>query len=104
MKISSKAKLSALLIIASSAMIASSANAKAGDAKLFNCMDKKTFTMDSECMSKQISSNIAFKKAENSVLENATEVSDKAIATMTFNPKTLTIDKKIYYQWLWMIE
>ncbi|MBF7074969.1 pyridine nucleotide transhydrogenase [Glaciecola sp. MH2013] len=68
------------------------AAAEAGDAKLFNCMDKKTLTMNSECMSKQISSNIAFKKVEESLIQNANQVSDRAIATMTFDPKTLSIE------------
>ena len=67
--------LKAIMLITVSA-IAMSANAKSGEAKLFNCMDKTTFEMNSECMSQQIASN----------------VSDRAIATMTFNPKTMSID------------
>jgi hypothetical protein len=72
--------------------IAMSANANAGEAKLFNCMDKTTLTMNSECMSKQIASNLVFKRAEEAVIQKASDVSDKAIATMTFDPKTMTIE------------
>ena len=91
MKFSSKAKVVATLIIAVSAMVSASANAKTGDAKLFNCMDKTTFAINSECMSKQISSNITFKQAEYKIIQTASEVSDRAIATITFDPKTLNI-------------
>jgi len=83
--------LKAIMLITVSA-IAMSANAKAGEAKLFNCMDKSTFEVNSDCMSKQIASNLVFKRAEEAVILKATDVSDRAIATMTFDPKTLTID------------
>jgi hypothetical protein len=81
----------ALMLITVSA-VAMSANAKSGEAKLFNCMDKSTFAVNSECMSKQIASNLVFKRAEEAVITKASEVSDRAIATMTFNPKTMSID------------
>lgn len=83
--------LKAIMLITVSA-IAMSANAKSGEAKLFNCMDKSTFEINSECMSKQIASNLDFKRAEEAVIQKATDVSDRAIATMTFDPKTLSID------------
>ena len=83
--------LKAIMLITVSA-IAMSANAKPGEAKLFNCMNKSTFEMNSECMSKQIASNLVFQQAEEAVIQKATNVSDRAIATMTFDPKTLSID------------
>lgn len=83
--------LQAIMLITVSA-IAMSANAKPGEAKLFNCMDKASFEMNSECVSQQISSNLVFKRAEEAVFQKASDVSDRAIATMTFNPKTMSID------------
>jgi hypothetical protein len=83
--------LKVIMLITVSA-IAMSANAKSGEAKLFNCMDKSTFEVNSECMSKQIASNLVFKRAQEAVFQQASDVSDRAIATMTFNPKTMSID------------
>ncbi|MFT4653283.1 MAG: hypothetical protein ACJA0G_000190 [Kangiellaceae bacterium] len=63
-----------------------------GETKAFNCMNKKTFEINSECISHNIESNLVFQKAEKAVLENADNASDRALATMTFNSRTMTIN------------
>jgi|GEM_PF-1204971 len=80
----------ASLLSASTASFATtSAN---GETKAFNCMDKKTFEINSECISQNIQDNLVFQKAEKAVLVNADNASDRALATMTFDNRTMTIN------------
>lgn len=79
-------------MILSATAIAQAATPSAGDAKPFNCIDKTTFAVNSECMSQEIESNLVFKQAEVAIVENAALVSDRAMATLTFNEETMTIN------------
>ena len=81
-----------LAIILSAAAAAQASSPSAGDAKPFNCIDKTTFAVNSECMSQEIESNLVFKQAEVAIVENAALVSDRAMATLTFNEETMTIN------------
>tara|TARA_B100002003_G_C13818609_1_gene403109 strand:- start:295 stop:600 length:306 start_codon:yes stop_codon:yes gene_type:complete len=72
--------------------IISIAHAESGN-QLFQCMDKKTFKVNSECMSQNITSNVRFKEAEQQVFTQAEEArGDYAVATMTFDPSKMQID------------
>lgn len=79
-----------LLLLAVSASSFASSDTD-GETKTFNCMDKKTFEINSECISQNIESNLVFKKAQKAVLDNANDASDRALATMTFDSRTMTI-------------
>ncbi|QCZ92543.1 pyridine nucleotide transhydrogenase [Salinimonas iocasae] len=69
------------------------AHAESNENQLFDCMDRTTFEVNSECMSNQITSNIRFKEAEQKVVNMASESrGDYAIATMTFDPRKMQID------------
>ncbi|MFT6270344.1 MAG: hypothetical protein ACJAVV_003178 [Alphaproteobacteria bacterium] len=86
--------LSALLALSALAVSATSfaSSNTDGETKAFNCMDKKTFEINSGCISQNIESNLVFQKAEKAVLVNADNASDRALATMTFNSRTMTIN------------
>ena len=77
-----------LLVVAGSSFASTNTN---GETKTFNCMDKKTFEINNECMSQDIESNLVFKKAQKAVLENTSDASDRALASMTFDSRTMTI-------------
>lgn len=62
-----------------------------GEAKPFDCVDKKTFEVKAECLSNNIENNLEFKNAEKTVFKNASEASDRALASMTFDSRTMTI-------------
>jgi hypothetical protein len=91
MKLATSAKLLAsILVVVSGATHA--ATEQPGDSKLFKCMDAKTFELNAQCMSKKIESNIVFKQSQTDLLNAASDSSDRAIATMTFDPKTFSIE------------
>lgn len=84
-------QLSALILgLISLSTFAASANT--GETKTFTCMDKKTFEINSECMSQDIESTLVFQKAEKAVVEEATNVNDRALASVTFDARTMTIN------------
>jgi uncharacterized protein YjiK len=72
--------------------ISFAATEQPGDSKLFSCMDAKTFELNSQCLSKKIESNMVYKQAQTDLVQAASDASDRAIATMTFNPETFTIE------------
>lgn len=81
--------LSAILILASASSFA--APDTKGEAKTFDCMDKKTFEIKNECMTSNIESNLVFQKAQKAVIKDANAIGDRAMATMTFDSRTMTI-------------
>lgn len=85
-----KVLLASILTVVSSLSLA--ATEQPGDSKLFSCMDAKSFELNSQCLSKKIESNMVFKQAQAEVLQAASDASDRAIATMTFDPQTFTIE------------
>jgi len=85
-----KPVLAAMLF--ATAMAAQATSPTNGEAKTFNCMDKTTFAINSECMSQKIESNLVFKAAEKEVMDDIANASDRAMATITFYPETMTIN------------
>lgn len=77
-----------LLVVSASSFASTNTD---GETKTFNCMDKQTFEINSGCMSQNIESNLVFKKAQKAVLDSAKDASDRALATMTFDSRTMTI-------------
>lgn len=78
-------------VLFASAMAAQATSPANGEAKTFNCMDKTTFAINSDCMSQKIESNLVFKAAEKEVMDDIANASDRAMATITFYPETMTI-------------
>ncbi|WP_100644403.1 pyridine nucleotide transhydrogenase [Alteromonas facilis] len=74
------------------ALGATGAHAKAGDNQAFDCMDAKTFEINSECMATQISSNMAFTSAQQNIVMSAQESSENAMATVSFYPELRLIE------------
>jgi hypothetical protein len=76
------------------AMLATSfaASSADGETKAFNCMNKKTFEINSECINQNIESNLVFQKSQKAVLEKAHNAGDRVLATMTFDSRTMTIN------------
>lgn len=73
--------------------VTSIAHAESNNNQLFDCMDRTTFEVNSDCMAEQITANIHFKNAEQKVVTQAAESrGDYAIATMTFDPRKMQID------------
>lgn len=69
------------------------AHAETGDSRLFDCMDSKSFEVNSSCMADKISNNVKFRDAQNQVFEFAdNNSSDYVIATMTFDQRNMQID------------
>lgn len=85
-------RLLAVITLLTVSSLANAATDKPGDAKLFQCMDKTTFAINSECVSEQVEANLVFKQVQETVVQNAEQAGDRAIATMTFDPKTLNIE------------
>lgn len=81
-----------IILMVSACMATQAATPSAGEAKTFNCMDKTTFSVNSECMSQKIESNLVYKQAQKVVMENVVMSNDRAIATITFDEKTMTIN------------
>lgn len=85
-----KVAMSIGLVLASGSLLAESA--LQGETKTFKCMDKQTFEINSNCMQLDISSNLVFKKAESDMYKDISGTSDRALATMTFNPELMEIN------------
>lgn len=79
-------------ILATASLSTFAASEQSGDATAFNCMDSKTLEINSQCMSQKIEANQAFINSQDMILDNAADVSNRAIATMTYDPKTFTIE------------
>lgn len=84
-----KTLVPALLLMASTSLFASSNTTD--ETKAFDCVNKETFAIDSECMNSSIEDNLVFKSAQKAVVENAETASDRAMASMTFDSTTMTI-------------
>lgn len=84
-----KIGLLAILIGASASSFAVSDNPN--KIRTFDCMDKKTFDIKSECMANRVENSVAFKATQKAVVEDAKAVGDRAMATMTFDSRTMTI-------------
>ncbi len=85
----SKLKLAFVLCVSA---MSSLSFASTGESKAFQCMDEQTFAVNSKCMSQKIESNLVFKQAEQTIIANADYSSDRALATMTFDAKTMSIN------------
>lgn len=78
-------------ILAALTLSTFAASASTGETKTFNCMDKKTFAINSDCMSQDIESTLVFKNAEKAIVAKANNTSDMALATVTFDEQAMTI-------------
>ncbi len=69
------------------------AHAETNDKGLFDCMDDKTFELNSQCMSDQIGNSMKFREAQNQVINVASQnTGEYVVATMTFDQRKMQID------------
>ena len=66
--------------------------ADANKAKAFDCMDAKTFEIDSQCMANTINNNLAFAAAQQNIVLAAEENSGNAMATVSYFPQLQLIE------------
>ncbi len=82
-------KLSALVFLVS---IGSIAHAQAEQTKAFDCVDSKTFEVNSQCMASKIGNSIEFRDMQLKIVNNATNNDKNVMATMKFYPKDMLIE------------
>lgn len=82
-------KLSALIFLISMGSIA---HAQAEQNKLFDCMDAKSFEVNSQCMSDKISQNMQFRDMQLVITNQANSNDQNVMATMKFYPKDMLIE------------
>lgn len=80
-----------LVVILAGILIGSIAHAEQND-KVFNCMDKKSFEINSECMAKTIGNNIQFREIQHKIAENTQTLGDNVMASLTYFPKQRVIE------------
>lgn len=68
------------------------AHANAQQQKVFDCMNKTSFEVNSQCMASKISQNIEFREMQLNLVDEAVEAQDNAMATMKFYPQQMLIE------------
>ncbi|MFC3093625.1 pyridine nucleotide transhydrogenase [Alteromonas sediminis] len=68
------------------------AHAESDKNQLFECMDTKTFEMNSQCVADNISNNVAFREVQTKITQRADDSSDYVMATMKFYPEQMRIE------------
>ena len=63
------------------------AHVQADQQKAFDCLDKQTFEINSQCMADRISQNVSFKSMQSNITETASMQSDSVMATIKYYPK-----------------
>ena len=81
-----------VLAISLLALGSAAAHAETTDSKTFDCMDAKTFEVNSQCMANKISTNLAFTDAQKQIVLQAEDSSDNAMATVAFYPELRLIE------------
>jgi hypothetical protein len=68
------------------------AHAETDKSQLFDCMDNETFELNSQCIANNIDSNVAFRDAQTTIINTASESSEYVSATMKFYPEQMLIE------------
>ncbi|WJG09932.1 hypothetical protein [Aliiglaciecola sp. LCG003] len=68
------------------------AHAQADQQNAFDCMDKASFEINSQCMANSISQNIDYKNVQIDIANRASLQSDSVMATIKFYPKDMLIE------------
>lgn len=82
-------KLSYLIIALG---LGTAAHAQVNQQKAFDCLDKQTFEINSQCMADRIRQNVSFKEMQSNITETATMQSDSVMATIKYYPKEGVIE------------
>ena len=80
------------LVILSMALLSGVAHAESLKPQLFDCMDAKSFEINSQCMSTNIGENVAFKEAQQQIVLGAEDNTNNAMATVSYYPKLRLIE------------
>lgn len=81
-----------LLVVLSMAVLSGVAHAESLKPQVFECMDTKSFEVNSQCMANKISSNMTFQQAQQKIVFDAEDNTNNAIATVSFYPKLQLIE------------
>ncbi|MDM7861425.1 pyridine nucleotide transhydrogenase [Alteromonas sp. ASW11-36] len=81
-----------LLAVTALVLGSAGAHADANKAQAFDCMDAKTFEINSQCMANTINNNLAFTAAQQNIVLSAEENSGNAMATVSYFPELQLIE------------
>ena len=81
-----------LLVVLSMTVLSGVAHAESLKPQLFDCMDAKTFEVNSQCMANKISSNMTFQEAQKNIVLAAEDNTNNAMATISYYPKLQLIE------------
>lgn len=81
-----------LALVLGSLVLGSVANAQAEAPKAFDCMDAKTFQINSQCMSDRIDQNIDYQDMQMNIANSASLSDENVMASIKFYPKTMHIE------------
>ncbi|GAC15962.1 hypothetical protein [Aliiglaciecola lipolytica] len=68
------------------------AHAQADQLKTFDCVDKQTFEVNSQCMADKISHNMTYRNVQMEIADKANVQSDAIMATIKYYPKDALIE------------
>lgn len=80
------------VIIGLSILFSSIAHAEGQQNKLFDCMDAKSFEVNSQCMEAKISQNMQFRDMQQQIATKTSFGGDNVMATMRFFPEQMLIE------------
>jgi len=81
-----------LLVVLSMTVMSGVAHAESLKPQLFDCMDTKSFEVNSQCMANKISSNMTFQQAQKDIVLAAEDNTNNAMATISYYPKLQLIE------------
>lgn len=68
------------------------AHAQADEQKAFDCVDKQTFQVNSQCMADRISQNTQYRTMQVDIANKAVVQNDAVMATIKYYPKDSVIE------------
>lgn len=80
------------LVVLSMTLLSGVAHAESLKPQVFECMDAKSFEVNSQCMANKISSNVTFQQAQQEIVLAAEDNTNNALATVSFYPKLQLIE------------
>lgn len=81
-----------LLVVLSMTFLLGVAHAESLKPQVFECMDSKSFEVNSQCMANKISSNVTFQQAQQEIVLAAEDNTNNALATVSFYPDLQLIE------------
>jgi hypothetical protein len=80
------------VLVVLSLVLSGVAHAESSKPQLFECMDTKSFEVNSQCMANKIGNNLTFQEAQKQIVLSAEDNTNNAMATMSFYPELRLIE------------